>query len=250
MTETIAQYRLDKDAFGHMLFDYLNGIDAMEMIEREDGFIGTSLGPRAYFADYPDWPAYEHEAMHRLRPGRTIDLGCGAGRLALYLQSQGCAVTGIDNSPLAIEVCRRRGVDDARLLSVTQLSAAVGVFDNIVMLGHNWGLMGSPRRARWFLRKFHTMTTPHARILAESNDVLNTENPDHLNYHAYNRERGRLPGQLRIRVRYRVFTSLWFDYLMVSREEMQAIVDGTGWHINEVIDSERSSYIAILEKSR
>lgn len=250
MTETIAKYRQDKDAFGHLLFDYLNGAEATELIERDDGFIGTSMGPRAYFADFPDWPAHLQEAMTRLVPGRSIDLGCGAGRLELYLQSQGCAVTGIDNSPLAIEVCRRRGVEDARLLSVTRLSAAVGIYDNIVMIGHNWGLMGSARRARWLLRKFHAMTTPHARIIAESNDVYNTDNPVHLAYQAYNRERGRMSGQLRIRVRYLMYTGEWFDYLMVSRDEMREIVAGTGWRIVEFIDSEKSSYVAVMEKEK
>ncbi|MCK4414566.1 MAG: class I SAM-dependent methyltransferase [Candidatus Eisenbacteria sp.] len=45
--------------------------------------------------------------MSRVR-GRILDVGCGAGRSMLYLQQKGRAVTGIDISPLAIEVCRRR----------------------------------------------------------------------------------------------------------------------------------------------
>lgn len=249
MSETVAKNRRDKDAFGHMLLDYLNGVDAQEIIEREDGFIDSSNGPKSYFSDYADWPPHQKEAMRRLVPGRTLDLGCGAGRLELYLQSQGCEVTGIDNSPLAVEVCRRRGVLDARLMSVTRLSPAVGVYDNIVMLGNNWGLMGSARRARWFLRKFHAITTPHARIIAESNHIYRTENPDHLAYQAFNVERGRMAGQIRMRVRYRVFTSTWFDYLMVSPDEMQEIVKGTGWHIVEFIDSQESSYVAVMEKT-
>lgn len=250
MAEMIAKNRLDKDAIGHMLFDYLEGDNVFECIEREDGYIGMSMGPNAYFADFSSWPYHLQEAMRRLVPGRTLDLGCGAGRLELYLQNQGCEVTGIDNSPLAVEVSRRRGALDARLLSVTQISAAVGIFDNIVMIGHNWGLMGNGRRARWLLRKFHAMTTPKARIIAESNDVQKTQNPDHLAYQSYNRERGRLPGQLRIRVRYRGFIGEWFDYLMVSREEMQKIVDGTGWHIIEFIDSDKTSYVAVMEKQK
>lgn len=250
MTETIAKYRLDRDAFGHLLFDYLNGNEVMEVIERDDGFIGVSaMGPKVYFADFADWPVHQQEAMRRLVPGRTIDLGCGAGRVELYLQNQGRQVIGIDNSPLAVEVCRRRGVIDVRLLSITQVSASLGIYDNIVMLGNNWGLVGNPRRARWLLRKFYAMTTPGARIIAESNDIYQTDNPDHLNYHAYNRERGRLPGQLRLRVRHRVFVGDWFDYLIVSREEMRAIVDGTGWRITDFIDSGGSFYVAVMEKA-
>jgi SAM-dependent methyltransferase len=251
IVKSASKTELDRDAFGHMLMDYLNGINAVEIIERDDHFISySSMGPRTYFADFPDWPDHHKEAIRRLVPGRILDLGCGAGRLELHLQSQGCQITGIDNSPLAIEVCRRRGVLDVRLLSVTQVSAAAGIYDNIVMFGHNWGLMSSARRARWFLRKFHGMTSPQARIIAESNDVNNTEDPDHLRYQAFNLSRGRLSGQLRIRVRYRAFVGEWFDYLMVSRDEMQTIVEGTGWRIREFIDSERTSYVAIMEKEK
>ena len=248
MAKSIGKARADQDAFGHMLFDHLNGGDAPEIIERDDGFVSVSMGPAFYFADYTGWRAFEQEAIHRLVPGRTLDLGCGAGRVELYLQSQGCPATGIDNSPLAIEVCRRRGVEDARLLPVTRLSAKAGIYDNIVMFGNNWGLMGNPRRARWFLRKFHAMTAPQARILAESRDTYNTDDPDHLAYQAFNRKHGRMPGELRLRVRYRAFIGEWFDYLMVSQEEMRAIVEGTGWRITEIIESEQALYVAVMEK--
>jgi SAM-dependent methyltransferase len=248
MSEQIARYEADRDAFGHMLFDHLNGSETVEIIEREDGLIEAAQGSKLYFADYPDWPAWEQEAMSYLIPGRALDLGCGPGRVELYLQSQGVEALGIDVSPLAIEVCRRRGVKQARLLSVTQVSRALGSFEDILMLGNNWGLMGNPLRARWLLRKFHTLTSPKARIIAESNDPYQTDSPYHLAYHAWNRERGRMSGQVRIRVRYKTYRSGWFDYLMVSREEMQSILEGTGWQARQFISSPGSIYVAILEK--
>lgn len=38
---------------------------------------------------------------------RVCDIGCGAGRHLIYLASQGFEVTGIDNSPMSIELCRQ-----------------------------------------------------------------------------------------------------------------------------------------------
>lgn len=248
MAELLAQYRQDKDAFGHMVFDYFSSQEAIEIIEREDGYIGTSLGCRAYFAEFADWPAHQQEAMQYLAPGRSLDIGCGAGRVCLHLQSQGCAVIGVDVSPLAVEVCRRRGVQDARLLSITRVGPSLGTFDNILMLGNNWGLMGSAKRARWLLRRFHAITTPGARIIAESNDIYPTDNPIHLAYQAYNRQRGRMSGQIRMRSLYLIYRSVWFDYLMVSREEMQQILSGSGWRVDRFIDSTGASYIAIIVK--
>ncbi len=46
--------------------------------------------------------------MRWLVPGPALDLGCGAGQVALHLQGPGCEVVGIDVSPRAVEVCRRR----------------------------------------------------------------------------------------------------------------------------------------------
>jgi len=42
----------------------------------------------------------------RVKPGKAIDLGCGAGNYAIYLAGRGFEVTGIDNSPTAIRIAR------------------------------------------------------------------------------------------------------------------------------------------------
>ncbi len=57
-----------------------------------------------------------------------------------------------------------------------------------------------------------------------------------------------MSGQLRGRVRFERYISKWFDWLMVSREEMVEILNKTGWKVKEFIDSEDSQYIAIIEK--
>jgi cyclopropane fatty-acyl-phospholipid synthase-like methyltransferase len=180
--------------------------------------------------------------------GRVLDIGCGAGRHSLYLQQQGFDVLGVDMSPLAIEVCQRRGLKQAQVRSITQVSPKLGLFDTILMLGNNFGLMGSFRRARGLLKRFHTMTSQQARLIVESNDIYQTTDPDHLAYQEFNRQRSRLPGQIRMRVRYKKYVMPWFDYLMVSQEEMKAILAGTGWEVKQFIDSEKAAYMAILEK--
>jgi hypothetical protein len=51
-----------------------------------------------------------------------------------------------------------------------------------------------------------------------------------------------------MRVRYQVYRSEWFDYLMVSRAELAAIVAGTGWRVARFLDSAGSASGAVLEK--
>jgi SAM-dependent methyltransferase len=238
----------EQDAFGHAVYDFHHGRKIVEIIEREDGLLDTTAGPAAYFAPFEEWMLHEQKAMAFVR-GRVLDVGCGAGRHSLHLQEQGFDVTGIDISPLAIEVCRLRGLKDARAMGITRVSSRLGNYDTVLLLGNNFGLLANPRRARWLLRRFHRMTPENGRIVTTSNDIYQTTDPRHLAYQEQNRQRGRMSGQIRIRVRYRHFKDPWFDYLMVSKEEMQQLLEGSGWQVRTFIESDGPAYAAIIEKS-
>jgi SAM-dependent methyltransferase len=225
------------DAFGQML---LNGVDT-EIIERDDGFIDTAKF--LYFAPVTQWPAVERRALRWVR-GRVLDAGLGAGRVALELQRRGRSVIGIDISPGAVEVARERGVRDVRLLAFEEVDDSIGQFDTIVMLGNNFGLFGSPSKARRLLRRLRPLAD---RIVAASIDPHATEDPAHLAYQERNRRRGRMAGQLRLRVRYRDLIGPWFDYLFVSPDEMASILEGTQWRITRLLQSGSAYYVAILE---
>ena len=237
----------DHDAFGHMMYDHFIGKDSYEIIERDDGFFSISSGSKLYFSPFEEWPQIDQDAMNFVQ-GRVLDIGCGAGRHALYLQEQGFDVTGIDNSPLAIKVCKARGLRNAQLLQITRISSRLGVFDTILMLGNNFALMGNPGRARWLLRKFHKITSKNGRILAQTRDPCQTDLPEHLEYHQRNRKMGKLAGEARMRVRYKKYATPWIDFLLVSKEEMATILEGTGWQILDSIDRHDGVYTAILEK--
>jgi SAM-dependent methyltransferase len=237
----------EQDAFGQVLLAGLRGECAREIIERDDGLFDVGPGPALYFSEHDSWPRSVRDAM-RLVQGRVLDVGCGAGRHALYLQSLGHDVLGTDISPGALEVCRARGLRETLLVSITGLSRRLGEFDTILMLGNNFGLCGSPRRARWLMTRFRSMTSPEACIIAQSVDPLSTEMPDHLAYHQRNRDRGRAPGELRIRVRYRRYVTPWFGLLLVSPDEMATIAEGTGWTIVQTLTDGGAGYLAVMEK--
>jgi SAM-dependent methyltransferase len=239
----------NEDAFGRMLLAHYHQEHAVEIIERDDGFIDATVGPAAYFAPYEEWPLHQRQAIEYAR-GRVLDVGCGAGRVSLYLQEKGLRVLGIDNSPLALEVCRLRGVRELSLTPLMKVSPALGTFDTIVMFGNNFGLFESPEGARRMLRRFHEMTSPDARLIVESNDPYPGVAPEHLAYHEMNRRRGRMPGQLSIRVRFRAVASAWFEYLIVSKEEMQSILEGTGWKVHCFFDEpDNNMYAAVIFKT-
>jgi SAM-dependent methyltransferase len=236
------------DAFGEMLLRGLSDESVAEIAERDDGFIAVSaFGAKGYFAARRSWPGAERQAMRYVR-GRVLDVGCGGGRVCLEAQARGLEVVGIDVSPGAVEACRRRGVRDVRLLGIDDVDESMGRFDTIVMFGNNFGLFGRPAKAKRLLRRFAAVTTERGRIVATSRHLYDTDDPSHLAYQRRNRERGRLAGELRLRMRYRDLIGPWFDYLIVSKEEVADIVVGTGWTIARILEDGGPLYCAVLEK--
>jgi SAM-dependent methyltransferase len=251
--EVILMLQDRQDAFGHEIYDaftdeYLR-YRIIEIVERDDGYITTSGGPITYLSEYSRWPAHCKKAVQYAR-GRVLDIGCGAGRYALYLQEKGLDVTGIDISPLAVEVCKQRGLKDTRVLSISQINSKLGIYDTILMMGNNFGLFGNFEDARQLLKKLSAITSKKGRIIAETLDVYDTDNPDHLNYHESNRHRGRMGGQIRLRVRYKRYATPWFDYLIVSKDEMEDILEDTGWQITRFVDTPGPIYVAVIDKKR
>jgi hypothetical protein len=129
------------------------------------------------------------------------------------------------------------------------VGSALGRFDTIIVMGNNFGLLADKRRAKWLLRRFAGLTSDEARIVAQTNNVHATTNPDHLAYHERNRKRGRMPGQVRMRVRRHKYCTPWFDYLMVSPEEMDELLADTPWELERTLgDPSKGNYVAVLEK--
>jgi SAM-dependent methyltransferase len=239
-----------QDAFGQQLLAQFKGQTATaEFLEREDGYLDTGSQPGLYFLEYEQWSTSEQQLVDRAK-GRVLDVGCGAGRHSLYLQRKGIAVTGIDNSAGAIEVCKLRGLKNALvrpLADVDQFTA--DSFDTVLMLGNNFGLFGNPENAKPILKKLSRITAPEACIIAGSRNPYRTDIPEHLEYHESNRQQGKMPGQIKMRVRYRKAVGEWFNYLLVSPEEMREILAGTEWRIDEFIDSEEANYFALISKT-
>ncbi|SEF10427.1 Methyltransferase domain-containing protein [Jiangella alba] len=199
---------------------------AFAVVERDDGHIGVH-DAAAYFSGRDEWPEPERRVCAGLA-GRVLDVGCGAGRHAAVLAADGLDVVGVDTSPGAVAVARARGVD-ARAGSATALPGGVGTFDAVLLLGNNVGLLGSAATAPVVLAELARVTAPGGRLLLSGLDPFDTDDPEHLDYHGWNRERGRLPGQCRIRLRDGRLATEWFDYLFLSEPELRAVVDPSPW---------------------
>ncbi len=217
----------------------------IEVIERDDGLINGAPADH-YLSEPPDWQPHDHRAL-RLCRGHVLDIGAGAGRTAIELQRRGMAVTGLDTSPGAIEVARRRGLRDTVLNTVDGYASASARYDTFLLLGNNLGLLESRERAPVFLDALARLANPGAQIIAQGTDPYGTTDPVHVSYHRRNRERGRFGGQLRLRLRYRLLATAWFDYLNCSADELSDLLDGTRWRLKSIDEQDRPYYLAVME---
>ncbi|MFJ4653828.1 class I SAM-dependent methyltransferase [Nocardia sp. NPDC088792] len=233
------------DAFGEALMEELEHGDAFEVDERDDGYVKVHPISR-YFADYPDWPDLEAAALDSIS-GRVLDLGAGAGRATLELQKRGQPVLAIDSSPLAVEVCRRRGVEERMLGTIFDIPSRDEMFSCILMLGGNLGLLQNPATVKEFLAAASASTRPGAQIFALGTDPYRTKDPAHLQYYAHNRAAGRTGGHLRLRIRHRHTATPWFDQWLLSLPELEAVLAGTPWFLDSAC-RDGARYLATLAR--
>ena len=67
--------------------------------------------------------------------------------------------------------------ETARLLGIDDVGPELGLFDTVVLLGNNIGLLGGPKKTPRLLAKLQSVTRPKARILGTSVFLYDTEDP-------------------------------------------------------------------------
>ena len=123
-------------------------------------------GEEAVALDLARWNApatAEEQAVLATVDGPVIDLGCGPGRLVFDLATRRVRALGIDSSPEAVELARRRG---AVVLQRDLFGALPGEgrWQTALLFDGNVGIGGDPVR---LLARCRRLIAPGGRVVVE-----------------------------------------------------------------------------------
>lgn len=198
-----------------------------------------------YRPDERPLPRLERIALDLCR-GRTLDLGAGAGRLALELQRRGLEVTAIDVSPEAVEVMRERGVTDARCGGLEVLTDKL--FDTVVMLMHGIGLVGTLDGLAEFLNQVLKHLEEDGQIIFDSADlglVMPQQFDDGI---AEWRHGGAYPGEVEYRLSYGGINGEAYPWLFIDPVTLANHVETSNLRLEILARAARGSYLARLRR--
>ena len=227
------------DILGTAMLDFVKGKSTAN-IETWTSVAGWDELPLPYlFRDFDQMPVLEQKAL-TLAQGSVLDVGCGSGSHALWLQEQGLEVQAIDISPGAIETCRLRGIKNARVQDIWELKGQT--YDTILLLMNGMGICGRLDKLPKLLDRLKNMLKPGGQILADSSDLI---------YLFEDEESEPLPsdhyyGEVQFQTRYKNLQSDPFPWLYVDFNNLAFHATDTGLQCGLVCPGEHYDYLARL----
>ena len=189
-------------------------------------------------------PLLERTALDRCR-GSVLDVGCGAGSHALYLQEEkNLEVLAIDISPGAIEIATLRGIKNARSINFFELKNEK--FDTLLLLMNGTGIIGKLNKLDDFFAHCRSLLTANGKILIDSSDLryLLDEDEDgglwvEMNSDYY--------GEMEYQISYKQEISPIFNWLYIDFNLLQLAASKSGFSCRLLKEGEHYDYLAELK---
>ena len=232
------------DVFGKAISAYYEKADDTEIIVHSPDFDDDVIPVPYLFRSYKEMPMLEQKALLLCR-GRVLDVGCGAGSHSLHLQEeQKLDVVAIDTSAGAIEVCRKRGISDARNVAFGDLSEEK--FDTILLLMNGTGIVGKMKFLDRFFEQLKKLLSKNGQVLIDSSDLIYLFDTDEDGGVWIDPSQGYY-GELTYSLSYKGESSKSFDWLYLDFESLSLAAAKNGFNCEKVFEGEHYEYLAKLE---
>jgi SAM-dependent methyltransferase len=232
-----------KDLFGKAILDYQTNNSPEDLITETSISEADEMSVAYLFRSYAEMPKLEQKAL-QLANGNVLDVGCGAGSHALYLQEKGIDVTAIDISANAIKACELRGLKNAKVQDIMQLEG--DKFDTILLLMNGAGMCGKLKNIPNFLQKLKALLTDEGQILVDSSDIIYMFDEDEdggkwiptdVDYY----------GEVFFDIAYKGEKEASFDWMYIDYNTLQNAADANGLQCELILEGEHFDYLAQIK---
>jgi SAM-dependent methyltransferase len=231
-----------KDLFGKAILDYQTHNSPEDLITETSISEADEMSVAYLFRSFAEMPQLEQKAL-QLAKGKVLDVGCGAGSHALYLQEKGFDVTAIDISANAIKACELRGMKKAKVQDIMQLEG--DQYDTILLLMNGAGMCGRLKNLPNFLQKLKSLLTDTGQILVDSSDIIYMFDedddggkwiPTDVDYY----------GEVVFDITYKGEKENAFDWMYIDFNTLQNAAFANGFQCEVVLEGEHFDYLAKL----
>jgi len=231
-----------KDLFGKALIDYQNGNYTEDIITSTSISEEDVLPLHYLFRSYPEMLKLEQKALD-LAQGTILDVGCGAGSHSLYLKDKGLCVKAIDISKGVIEVCKKRGLQNAE---VKNILVETETFDTILLLMNGTGVFEDLATMPRYLNHLKSLLKPNGQILIDSADIKYMYEDDDGSY--WIDANSNYYGELDYYVSYKNGKEKSFKMLYLDFETLNSACETVGLQCELVLEGEHYDYLARITK--
>jgi len=232
-----------KDLFGQAIYDYHFNQNPEDLITETSISEPDDMPVEYLFRTYKQMPKIEQKAL-QLAKGKVLDVGCGAGSHAIYLQNEKkLEVTAIDISPKAVEVCKARGINTAYNVNLLDLKGEK--FDTIILLMNGIGIAQQLNKISVFLNQLKSLLAPNGQILVDSSDIIYMFDEDEDGGKWIPNERDYY-GEVSFTVTYKGETEIPFDWLYIDYNTLQNAAHANGLNSELILEGENFDYLARL----
>lgn len=239
-----------KDLFGKAILDFQTNNSPEDLVTETNISEVDDMSVAYLFRNYNDMPKLEKEAM-QLSKGKILDVGCGGGSHSLFLQEKGFDVTAIDISANVIKACKLRGVQNARVQNLLEVSTdtseselAKQKFDTILLLMNGTGIFGTLSKTSNHLQKLKSLLNPNGQILIDSSDIIYMY--DENENGSFSVPADQYYGELIFTISYKGETDKPFPWLYLDYNTLQNAAYANGLQCELILEGEHFDYLARL----
>ena len=229
------------DILGAAMLDYINN-NYTEDIVTSSSISEEDCIPVPYlFRSFEEMPLIEQTALN-LCKGNVLDIGCGAGSHALYLQNtKKLSVHAIDISSGAITTCKKRGVISAEVKNVYNVN---NKYDTLLLLMNGIGICGKASQLGVFLNHLKELLTPNGQILVDSSDIIYMFDQDEDG--SYWVDATSYYGEVEFNMSYKGISSEAFHWLYLDFNTLLIAAEANGLNCEMVCEGSHYDYLARL----